>query len=140
MKAHLILWPLLGQIGLTLFMYLRLAVVKGREIKAGNVDQEATAIDQNMWPDSVRLINNNLRNQFETPILFYVLCILLWAMAAVNTAVMVLACAYVASRIAHAFVHTTSNVVKIRFSMFLLGMIILFVMLGLTAHSLSKLG
>ncbi len=139
MDQHLILWPLLAQMLLTLLMYGRLALVKKNEIAAGNVDLKKTALDQSAWPESVIKINNNLRNQFETPILFYLLCFLLWALRGVNTAVMVIASAYVLTRIAHATIHTTTNVVKYRFLMFVTGVVLLTVLFGFTAKTLASL-
>ncbi len=139
MDQHLILWPLLAQILLTILMYGRLAIVKKREIAAGNVDLKKTALDQSAWPKSVIKINNNLRNQFETPILFYILCILLWALHGVTTASFVVACAYVAARVVHAVVHTTSNFVPARFAMFTLSVLLLTTTFGFTVHRLAQL-
>lgn len=139
MDQHLILWPLLAQILLTLLMYFKLAVVKKREIDAGNVDLKKTALDQSAWPKSVIKINNNLRNQFETPILFYILCILLWALAGVGVATLVVASLYVLARYAHAFIHTTSNTVPYRFSMFMVSMVMLLGLFGLSVRALASL-
>lgn len=139
MDQHLILWPLLAQIFLTLFMYGRLALVKKREFAAGNVDTVKTALHESAWPESVIKVNNNLRNQFETPILFYFLCFLLWALRGVDTAVMVVASVYVLTRFAHATIHTTSNIVKYRLIMFTTGMVLLTVLFGFTVKTLSAL-
>jgi len=139
MDQHLILWPLLAQILLTLLMYARLAIVKKREFAAGNVDTVKTALHQSAWPESVIKVNNNLRNQFETPILFYILCFLLWALHGVDTTTMAIASAYVASRFAHATIHTTSNIVKYRFSMFMISMLLLTTLFGFTVKTLAAL-
>ncbi len=138
MDQHLILWPLLAQILLTILMYGRLAIVKKNEFAAGNVDTVKTALDQSAWPESVIKVNNNLRNQFETPILFYILCILLWALQGVTTATMVVAAAYVVTRFAHAIVHTTSNYVPARFAMFTTGVVLLTTLFGFTVHKLAS--
>ena len=139
MDQHLILWPLLAQMFLTLLMYGRLALVKKREFAAGNVDTAKTALDQGAWPESVLKVNNNLRNQFETPILFYFLCFLLWALRGVDTTVMVIASVYVLTRFAHATIHTTSNNVKYRFLMFMTGVVLLTVLFGFTVKTLAAL-
>ncbi len=139
MKQHLLLWPMLGQIVLVLSMYLRLLMVKKREIKAGNVDLKAVALRQELWPDSVLLVNNNLRNQFESPMLFYVLCIMLMSLGAVDISVMGTACIYVASRVAHAIVHTTGNKVSIRMPLFTVGIVALNGLVALTVIALLKI-
>lgn len=126
MKQSLMLWPIMGQLLLVMLLYLYLAIVKAREIKAGNVNRGEIAVDQEQWPASVRLINNNLRNQFETPILFYVLSILLWGLGAASKTTLALACVYLVLRYVHAFVHVTSNDLRLRTPSFILA----FCMLG----------
>ena len=140
MNQSLILWPLLAQVLLILLLYLRLAAVKAREIKAGNVDRRETALNQEAWPPSVRKINNNLRNQFETPMLFCFLCLVLLFLGAVNGVVIALACLWFFSRCVHAFVHTTSNVVKFRFPAFLIGVLLLAALLGHAVYALARFG
>jgi hypothetical protein len=139
MKQHLILWPLLAQVMLVLFMYLRLLIVKKREIAAGNVDLKAVALRQELWPDSVLLVNNNLRNQFESPMLFYVLCLVLLGLGAVDISVMGTAAIYVASRYGHAIVHTTSNNVRIRMPLFVVGIVSLVGLVALAVMALVKI-
>ena len=139
MDQHLILWPLLAQILLTLLMYLKLAIVKKREFDAGNVDLKRTALDQSAWPESVIKINNNLRNQFETPILFYILCMLLWALGGVSVATLIVAALYVVARYAHAFIHTSSNIVPYRFLMFMVSMVMLFGLFGISVRAVASL-
>lgn len=139
MKQHLILWPLLAQVMLVLFMYLRLLIVKKREIAADNVDLKAVALRQELWPDSVLLVNNNLRNQFESPMLFYVLCLVLLGLGAVDISVMGTAAIYVASRYGHAIVHTTSNNVRIRMPLFVVGIVSLVGLVALAVMALLKI-
>ena len=124
---------------LTLLMYIKLAITKKKEISTGNVDLKKTALDASAWPESVIKINNNLRNQFETPILFYLLCLLLWALRGVDTVSMMIACLYTAARYVHAAVHTSSNNVPQRFMMFLFSMGMLLVLFGLTVKTLATL-
>jgi hypothetical protein len=129
---------MLAQIVLVQFMYLRLLIVKKREIAAGNVDLKAVALRQELWPESVVLVNNNLRNQFESPTLFFVLCLMLMMLGAVDVSVMGTASLYVASRFGHAFVHTTSNNVSIRMPLFVVGMLSIMGLVALTVIALLK--
>ena len=79
-----IFWPVLVQVLMTLLIYVRLIKVKVREMRAGKVDMERRGLHEDAWPDSVLLINNNIRNQFELPVLFYVVCLTLWALDAIG--------------------------------------------------------
>ena len=81
-----IFWPVLVQVLMTLLIYVRLIKVKIREMRAGKVDMERRGLHEDAWPDSVLLINNNIRNQFELPVLFYVVCLTLWALEAMGVA------------------------------------------------------
>lgn len=139
MEQHLLFWPILAQVVLVIGMYFRLMMVKKREIAAGNVDLKAVALRQEMWPESVVLVNNNLRNQFESPMLFYVLCLMLLTLGAVDVSVMGTACFYVATRYGHAIVHTSSNNVRIRMPLFALGIVGIAGLVALTVLALLKL-
>jgi hypothetical protein len=106
---------------LTLLIYVRLIKVKIRELRAGRVNLERRALHEDAWPESVLQINNNIRNQFELPVLFYIVCGVLWALEAVGILALVAAWLFVLSRIAHAWVHLTSNYVPNRRRLFTVG-------------------
>jgi hypothetical protein len=136
MNPALIFLPVLVQMLLTLVLYVVLQRVKTRAARAGEVDERRRALHEDAWPDYVRQVNNNIRNQFELPVLFYALCLVLWALQAAGTLAQVLAWGFVLSRIAHAWVHTGSNVVPLRRRIFTVGVLLLAVMLGLAAWRL----
>lgn len=121
MPTHLILYSVLVQIFLTIAMYIKLNAAKRKAVLRGEVDEARRALDDDAWPDSVRKINNNIRNQFEVPVLFYVLVLALVELNAVNYASVVVAWLFVLSRIAHAYVHTGSNYVPLRRRIFTFG-------------------
>lgn len=128
MYRNLIFAPVLAQVLLTLLIYVHLIRVKIRAIKAGQVNKERRALHEDAWPDSVLQINNNIRNQFEIPVLFYVVCIVLWALEAVGIVALVAAWLFAASRIVHAYIHLTSNYLPNRRRLFTVGWWILLFM------------
>ncbi len=132
MKAVLspLVWPLLAQVGLTLVLFLFLAIRKGKVVREGVFNREDAKLDPNKWPDPVVQVNNNLGNQFQSPILFYVLGLLFILANQVSTVTLVTAWTFVAARYAHCFVHTTSNNMKARTITFILGMLALLVLFG----------
>jgi hypothetical protein len=136
MHGNLIFWPVLVMVLLTLLIYVRLIKVKIRELRAGRVNLERRALHEDAWPESVLQINNNIRNQFELPVLFYVVCGALWALDAVGIAALVAAWLFVVSRIAHAWVHLTSNYVPNRRRLFTVGWWILLFMVLLAGWQL----
>lgn len=125
MNSNLIFLPAIVQILLTMSVFLGLAFAKSKAVKAGEVDEERRALHDDAWPDSVIKFNNNIRNQFELPVLFYVLCIILWAVNSTNIIVHALAWLFVASRIVHAAIHTGANFVPLRRKVFMFGFLLL---------------
>ncbi len=125
---QLIFLPLLLQVLLVQFMFVRLAMVKARASAAGEVDEARRALHADAWPDYVQQVNNNIRNQFEAPVLFYVLVVVAYLLNAVSVLTHILAWAFVVSRIAHAWVHTHSNYVPLRRRIFIFGTVLLLVM------------
>ncbi|MFT6045455.1 MAG: hypothetical protein ACI9WC_001155 [Arenicella sp.] len=136
MENKLIFAPVIVQVALTLWLYIALAIAKSRAVKRGEVNEERRALHDDAWPDSVLQINNNIRNQFEVPVLFYVLIGILWGIDAVNIYIHIAAWIFVISRIIHMAVHTGSNRVPVRRKVFMSGC---FVLIGLVFFLLYKL-
>ncbi|MGH8241941.1 MAG: MAPEG family protein [Steroidobacteraceae bacterium] len=138
MYRNQIFWPVLVLVLMTLVIYVRLIKVKVRELRAGRVNLERRALHEDAWPDSVLQINNSIRNQFELPVLFYVLCIVLWELHAVHALTLVAAAAFVLSRIAHAYVHLGSNYITHRRRLFTAGWWVLMFMVVLVVWELGR--
>jgi hypothetical protein len=130
MNQSLLLWPLVAQVVLVLLLFIRLGQVKDRARATGAVDLVVTALDNDAWPDEVRQVANNIRNQFQVPVLFFVLVLALFAHGSADVFALVLAWLFVASRVAHSYIHIGSNYVPNRTRAFKLSL--LFVA-GLTA-------
>jgi hypothetical protein len=113
-----------------------LATVKAKATKQGLVDEERRSLHDDAWPDSVIQVNNCVRNQFEAPVLFYVLVILLWLTNGVNLFVHIFAWAFVFSRIVHALIHVRSNYVPLRRKVFIMGGVNLVALTVLLVYSI----
>ncbi len=137
MNSNYIFWPVLAQIFLTLTMFIVLGVRKVKAVKAGEVNRQQAALNNREWPDEVVKVSNNVANQFEAPVLFYVLCLVLYSINAVGTGAIALAWLFALSRYAHAYVHIGSNYVPMRFRLFMIGCLVLIVMLILAAWKLA---
>ncbi|OUS25263.1 hypothetical protein A9Q99_21975 [Gammaproteobacteria bacterium 45_16_T64] len=139
MNSSAILWPVVVQVILTFSMFVVLAVRKAKAVKSGGVDRSKTALDNAAWPDDVVQVSNNIQNQFQTPVLFYVLSFAFLITNTVSTAVLGLAWLYVISRVVHAYVHTGSNYVPVRLRVFLVGCLSLILLTGLLVSMLFSL-
>ena len=97
-------------------LVIALVLVTGRgrvaAVTAGEVRIKDIALDHTKWPERLRKLANNYQNQFELPVLFYALMALLIATGLADGVSLVLAWAFVASRLVHSFIHVgTNNVV-----------------------------
>jgi hypothetical protein len=140
MHSNYIFWPVLAQVFLTLLMFIMLGVRKARAVKAGEVNRQQAALNNQVWPQDVIKVSNNIANQFEAPVLFYVLCLVLYSINAAGMAAIVLAWLFVLSRFAHAYVHIGSNYVPMRLRLFLFGCFVLIGMLVNVAWKLATDG
>jgi hypothetical protein len=111
---------------------------KAKAIHAGKVDRKQAALDNRVWPDDVVKVSNNIANQFEAPVLFYILCLVIYSIDAAGTVAIVLAWLFALSRCAHAYVHVGSNYVPMRLRLFLVGCLVLLAMLTLVAWKLAS--
>ena len=126
MEQDLIFLPILMQVFLTFLIYVGITRAKNKAIVERKVDENRRALHKDAWPDYVLKLTNNLTNQFEAPILFFVLCFVIWATKSVDAFSIVFAWIFSISRYAHAYVHTGSNYVPLRKRLFMFGVVILF--------------
>ena len=139
MNPTAIFWPMLAQVALVYFIYYLMSKRRIDAVKSGQVrvDQFRDNQIQNEPPASL-YVRNNLANQYELPVLFYACVLSLYVTGGVNVFTLVLAWLFVATRYAHAFIHVTSNRVRRRRTLFMLGFLILGVMwLAFAVHLLG---
>lgn len=126
-----IFYPVFAQIILTLVLMLLMGMHRRDAIRSGAVTIDQIALNSQGWPDKARKFGNCYSNQFELPVIFYVLCLIAEMTHAVSTLFLVLAWTFVISRIAHAIEHTGPNVVLRRGAIFTVGFICVLLMLAL---------
>src|SRR4249920_2652147 len=88
-------------------------------------------------PGLVSLPNRNYMNLLELPLLFYVVCLILFVTAGANHLAVALAWAFVALRIVHSLIHLTYNHVIHRLATFALGSTVLAMLWVLAALHLA---
>lgn len=137
MNSNYIIWPVLAQIVLTLTIFIVLGVRKSKAVKAGEVNRKKTALNNKAWPEDVVKVTSNIANQFETPVIFYILCLVIYNINAVSLMANVLAWLFVLSRFIHAYIHIGTNHVPMRLRMFLIGCFVLIAMLILVVWKLT---
>ncbi len=139
MNQTTILFPMMALVGWTFAVLLLIPYKRFRAAfdKQVAVDDFKLGESENV-PPGVRLPNRNLMNLFEMPVLFYLACLTLYVTQSADSAMLSLAWAYVALRIAHSAVHLTYNNVFHRLALFAISNIALLIVWVRIATALSK--
>ncbi|MDB5570717.1 MAG: hypothetical protein JWN93_1900 [Hyphomicrobiales bacterium] len=125
MSLQAVLAPLFVQVLLTFVLLMMMGRTRFAAAKAGEVRFEDIALGQSAWPERPTKVANAFSNQFEMPVLFYVLVILAVITRKADLLFVVLSWVFVLTRLVHALIHTGSNVVMRRFTAFVAGVAVL---------------
>ena len=128
MTVQMVLLPVFVQVALTFAMLFWMASARTRSVKSGETKIRDIALGQSAWPTRAQQISNNYASQFQIPLLFYVVVILALFTRTADLIFVVLSWLFVLARIAHTYVHTTSNHVPTRFNVFAVGVFVLIAM------------
>ena len=128
MSTQAALLPLIVQVALTFAIGFWMAFGRVAAVRAGKVRPRDIALREANWPQHLMQLQNAFYNQFEMPVLFYTLTILALFTRTADLLFVVPAWIFVALRLAHAYVHVTSNDVRLRGAFFGVGALVLLVM------------
>ena len=128
MTVQMVLLPLFVEVILTLVLWGWMAAARRQAFVTRAVHPRDIALGELNWPPKVAQISNCFRNQFELPVLFYVLTILSIITRHADLIFVVLAWVFVLSRLVHAYIHATTNSVMQRGTAYGVGGIVLIVM------------
>ena len=117
MSAEMILLPLFVEVILTFALLFWLAPLRARDFRSG-LREEDIALRQPNWSKPALQVQYSFSNQFELPVLFYVLTILAYVTHHAGTLFVVLAWVFVIFRVLQAYVHVTNNKVRLRGAFF----------------------
>ncbi|MBJ6127610.1 MAPEG family protein [Microvirga splendida] len=125
MSISAVILPVLVQVGLTFILLFWMGRTRVGHLRSGEVRVKDVALGERNWPARVTQIQNAYHNQFELPVLFYALVALALITRQADMLFVAMAWLFVASRLVHAAIHTTSNKISRRFMAFLVGVLIL---------------
>jgi hypothetical protein len=128
MTVQAILLPLFVEVILTFLLLFTLAPMRTRDFGSGAVRPQDVALREPKWPARTTQFANAYANQFELPVLFYVLTVLKYVTHLAGVAFVVLAWIFVIFRVLHAFIHVTSNIVRLRGALFAISAVVLAIM------------
>lgn len=127
MDNSLIVYPAFSMVCLTFILYIKNRLDVGRAIKEKKLELKYVKLYNIDPPDYVDLSRQTLKNQFESPILFYVLVCMLFVNDNLTNLDLFLAWIYAISRYLHAYVRLSRNYIPHRALVFTLGLVILLV-------------
>ena len=128
MPIPIVLLPLFFEVLLTFAVMLGMMYHRTLALRRGEARFERIALREPNWPQRSMQFANAFANQFELPVLFYVLTILSVMTHHADLIYWVLAWIFVLCRVLQAGVHVTSNNVPVRGAFYGVGAIVLLVM------------
>ena len=124
--------PLFAMFGLTflvwVYMYVRrITFLNSLDIDPNEITPTRLA---EISPPAVANPSDNLKNLFEMPVLFYALVLYLQAVNQVDGLYLTGAWTFVVFRGLHSLMHCTANIVMVRFALYAVSSVILWLMIG----------
>lgn len=128
MSIHFTLLPLFAEVLLTFGLMFGMMYCRTSALRSGQTRFKDIALREPNWPVRANQFAYSFSNQFELPVLFYVLTILSIIVHHADVVFLVLAWIFVLFRVLQAVVHVTSNNVRMRGTYYGLGALVLVVM------------
>ena len=114
MDNTLILYPLLPIVFLNFFVIFHMRYVIEKAIKKREVSYSWFRVYEGSVPEYLLAARHHYKNFFEIPILFYLLCIILYVIDDVRDLDLWIAWLFVVFKLIHSYIRLTSNYVPNR--------------------------
>jgi hypothetical protein len=128
MSVQMVLLPVFVLVGLAFALLLGMATARTRALTSREVGLKDIALRQPNWPTRTTQLGNCFANQFEIPVLFYILIALALPLRHADLVIVMLSWVFVVTRFAHAGIFVTSNDVRHRSLAWFAGVLVLFAM------------
>ena len=128
MSIQMVLLPVFVLVGLTFALLLGMAAARNRAFKAGETSYKDVARGEAKWPARTAQIGDCFSNQFEIPVLFYVLIALALPLRHADLFIVLMSWVFVVIRFFHAGIFVTSNNVQQRGMVWFSGVLVLLAM------------
>lgn len=117
-----LLYPLLAQVALTALIWATLLTARLISMIRHRVGMEELKGEEGYRKIAdTDAISDNFENQFEVPVLFYLVLVLLMIFGKSTPGIVTASWVFVGSRVAHSLVHCTFNSVYARFACYFAG-------------------
>jgi len=127
-SVQMVLLPVFVLVGLTFFLLLYMVTARNKASKGRETRLKDIAVRQPNWPERVAQIGDCFSNQFEVPVLFYILIALALPLRHADLFIVLMSWVFVVTRFAHAGIFVTSNNVRQRGLAWFAGVLVLLAM------------
>jgi len=128
MSVQMVLLPVFIQIALTFVLLLWMVGARRQTLVSGETRIRDIALGQPNWPVRATQIGNCYRNQFELPVLFYILIALALPLRHADLFIVAMSWVFVVARLVHAGIFVSSNDLGQRSIAWLAGGVVLLAM------------
>jgi hypothetical protein len=128
MSVQMVLLPVFVLVGLTFVLLLWMAGARRQALVGGETKIRDIALGQPNWPDRATQVGNCFANQFELPLLFYILIALALPLRRVDLFMVLMSWVFVVTRFVHAGIFVTHNDLNRRSLAWFAGVLVLFAM------------
>ena len=128
MSVQMVLLPVFVLVALTFALLIGMVGTRRDALVSGKTKIRDVALGQSNWPERATQIGNCYRNQFELPLLFYLLIALALPLRHADLFIVLMSWVFVVLRFLHAGVFVTSNDLGRRSIVWLAGVLVLLVM------------
>lgn len=128
MSVPMVLLPVFVLIGLTFALLLGMAGARRGALVGGQTKIRDIALGQSNWPARATQIGNCFKNQFELPVLFYILIAIALPIRHADLVIVLLSWVFVVTRFIHAGIFVTSNDLNRRSLAWFAGVLVLLAM------------
>ena len=128
MSVQMVLLPVFVLVGLTFALLLGMATMRTRALAGGETKMKDVALGEPNWPTRAAQIGNCFSNQFEIPLLFYILIAIALPLRRADLVIVLLSWVFVVTRFVHAGIFVTSNDLRQRGPAWFAGVLVLFAM------------
>jgi hypothetical protein len=128
MSVQSVLLPVFVLVGLTFALLLWMAGARRGALVGGKTKIRDIALGQPNWPARATQIGNCFANQFELPLLFYILIALALPLRHADLIMVMLSWVFVITRFVHAGIFVTHNDLGQRSMAWFAGVLVLFAM------------
>jgi hypothetical protein len=128
MSVQMVLLPVFVLVGLAFALLLGMAVVRTKTLKSGETRIKDITLGEPNWSVRATQISNCFSNQFEIPVLFYVLIALALPLRHADLVIVLLSWVFVITRFVHVGIFVTSNNVPQRGLVWFAGVLVLLAM------------